>query len=113
MGRLSNGSPAASSHQVLIRRHGSRRVWCHAVFPSSVASYGACSDVCVIEAQTRCVMLLQVISVLGALMVLSAYGLIQGGVWRELNAGYLALNIVGSLLLGIVAIMDQRVGFIF
>jgi hypothetical protein len=34
---------------------------------------------------------------LGALMVLSAYGLIQGGVWNELNAGYLALNIVGSL----------------
>jgi len=41
-------------------------------------------------------MLLQLISVLGALMVLSAYGLIQGGVWRELNAEYLALNIVGS-----------------
>jgi hypothetical protein len=58
-------------------------------------------------------MLLQVISVLGALMVLSAYGLIQGGVWRELNAGYLASNIVGSLLLGIVAIADQQVGFIF
>jgi hypothetical protein len=58
-------------------------------------------------------MLLQVISVLGALMVLSAYGLIQGGVWSELNAGYLALNIVGSLLLGIVAVEDQRVGFIF
>ena len=53
-------------------------------------------------------MLLQVISVLGALMVLSAYGLIQGGVWSELNAGYLALNIVGSLLLGIVAIEDQQ-----
>ena len=46
-------------------------------------------------------------------MVLSAYGLIQGGIWRELDAGYLALNIVGSLLLGIVAIEDQRVGFIF
>ena len=30
-------------------------------------------------------MLLQVISVLGALMVLSAYGLLQGGVWRELK----------------------------
>jgi hypothetical protein len=67
----------------------------------------------VIEVQTGCVMLLQMISVLGALMVLSAYGLIQGGVWSELNAGYLALNIVGSLLLGIVAIEDQRVGFIF
>ena len=60
-----------------------------------------------------CVMLLQLISVLGALMVLSAYGLIQGGIWSELNAGYLALNIVGSLLLGMVAIEDQRVGFIF
>ena len=41
-------------------------------------------------------MLLQLISALGSLMVLSAYGLIQGGVWRELNAGYLALNIVRS-----------------
>jgi fluoride ion exporter CrcB/FEX len=58
-------------------------------------------------------MLLQLISVLGALMVLSAYGLLQGGIWRELNTGYLAFNIVGSLLLGIVAIVDQRVGFIF
>ena len=58
-------------------------------------------------------MLLQLISILGARLVLSAYGLIQGGVGNELNAGYLALNIVGSLLLGIVAIADQRVGFIF
>ena len=39
-------------------------------------------------------MLLQRISVLGALMVLSAYGLLQGGIWRELNAGYLAFNII-------------------
>ena len=57
-------------------------------------------------------MLLQVLSVIGALMVLTAYGLNQGGVWRELHTGYLALNIVGSLLLGIVAIIDQRAGFI-
>ena len=58
-------------------------------------------------------MWLQVLSVVGALMVLSAYGLLQGGIWRELNAAYLAFNIVGSLLLGIVAIVDQRIGFIF
>lgn len=58
-------------------------------------------------------MLLQIASMIGALMVLAAYGLNQGGVWRELHAGYLALNIVGSLLLGIVAIIDQRAGFIF
>jgi hypothetical protein len=57
-------------------------------------------------------MALQVLSVIGAVMVLLAYGLIQSGVWRELDSGYLALNIIGSLLLGVVAIADQRVGFI-
>lgn len=57
-------------------------------------------------------MLFQVLSVMGALMVLTAYALIQSGIWRELDAGYLALNIIGSLLLGVVAIEDQRVGFI-
>lgn len=57
-------------------------------------------------------MLFQVLSVVGALMVLAAYALIQSGIWRELDAGYLALNIIGSLLLGVVAIEDQRVGFI-
>lgn len=58
-------------------------------------------------------MVLQLLSVIGALMVLAAYGLIQSGVWRELDGGYLAFNIVGSLLLGVVAIVDQRAGFIF
>jgi hypothetical protein len=57
-------------------------------------------------------MWLQVMSMVGALMVLLAYGLNQGGIWRELHAGYLTLNIVGSLLLGVVAIVDQRAGFI-
>jgi fluoride ion exporter CrcB/FEX len=57
-------------------------------------------------------MWLQIMSVVGALMVLAAYGLNQSGIWRELHAGYLALNIVGSLLLGVVAIVDQRAGFI-
>ncbi|MEX5217000.1 MAG: hypothetical protein NW701_04155 [Nitrospira sp.] len=57
-------------------------------------------------------MIMQVLSVLGALMVLAAYGLIQNGIWRELDAGYLALNIAGSLLLGIVAVAERQVGFI-
>ena len=39
-------------------------------------------------------MLFQVLSVVGALMVLTAYALIQSGIWRELDAGYLALNII-------------------
>jgi drug/metabolite transporter (DMT)-like permease len=57
-------------------------------------------------------MLFHVLSVVGALMVLTAYALIQSGIWRELDTGYLALNIIGSLLLGVVAIEDQRAGFI-
>ncbi len=57
-------------------------------------------------------MVLQVVSVIGALMVLAAYGFIQSGVWRELDGGYLALNIIGSLLLGIVAIAERQAGFI-
>ena len=57
-------------------------------------------------------MWLQVLSVIGALMVLAAYGLNQGGIWDELHTGYLGLNIGGSLLLGVVAIVDQRAGFI-
>jgi hypothetical protein len=57
-------------------------------------------------------MFLQVMSIVGALMVLAAYGLNQGGIWRELHAGYLTLNIVGSLMLAVVAVVDQRAGFI-
>jgi fluoride ion exporter CrcB/FEX len=58
------------------------------------------------------IVIMQMLSVVGALMVLAAYGLIQSGVWRELNPGYLALNIIGSLLLGIVAIAERQAGFI-
>jgi fluoride ion exporter CrcB/FEX len=57
-------------------------------------------------------MWLQVLSVVGAVMVLVAYGLNQNGVWRELDGGYLALNIIGSLLLGLVATLEQQIGFI-
>jgi hypothetical protein len=58
------------------------------------------------------IVIMQMLSVAGALMVLAAYGLIQSGIWRELNPGYLALNIVGSLLLGIVAVAERQAGFI-
>jgi hypothetical protein len=60
----------------------------------------------------KIIVIMQVLSVLGALMVLAAYGLIQNGIWRELDAGYLALNIAGSVLLGIVAVAERQVGFI-
>ena len=57
-------------------------------------------------------MVIQTISVIGACMVLAAYGLIQSGIWRELDAGYLALNVIGSLLLGVVALIERQVGFV-
>jgi hypothetical protein len=57
-------------------------------------------------------MVIQAVSVLGALMVLLAYAMIQSGIWRELDAGYLALNILGSLLLGVVAVLERQVGFV-
>ena len=57
-------------------------------------------------------MLIQTISVLGAIMVLGAYAMIQVGYWRELDSGYLALNVIGSLLLGIVALIERQVGFV-
>lgn len=57
-------------------------------------------------------MWLQIVSVLGALMVLLAYGMIQVGIWRELDPGYLALNVFGSLLLGCVALIERQAGFV-
>jgi hypothetical protein len=57
-------------------------------------------------------MLIQTVSVIGAVMVLVAYAMIQIGQWKELDAGYLVLNVVGSLLLGVVAVVERQVGFV-
>jgi uncharacterized membrane protein len=57
-------------------------------------------------------MVIQALSVVGAVMVLLAYAMIQTGVWRELDTSYLALNIIGSLLLGIVAVIEKQAGFV-
>ena len=57
-------------------------------------------------------MLLQLVSLAGAAMVLAAYAMIQSGLCRGLDAGDLALNIIGSLLLGIVAVLERQYGFI-
>jgi fluoride ion exporter CrcB/FEX len=57
-------------------------------------------------------MFIQAVSMLGALMVLAGYAMIQSGMCRELDPGYLALNIVGSLLLGVVAVVERQIGFI-
>lgn len=57
-------------------------------------------------------MFYQILSVLGAVMILGAYIAYQlGGLGRE-HRLYSALNFVGSALLAWVAIIDVRWGFI-
>jgi len=54
----------------------------------------------------------QIISLIGACMILTAYAANQRGRLGPDNRWYSLLNLVGSLLLGWVALVDQRWGFI-
>jgi hypothetical protein len=57
-------------------------------------------------------MLYQLISLVGAAMILGAYAALQRG-WLGLrHRSYHILNFVGSALLTVVAIEDRRLGFI-
>lgn len=57
-------------------------------------------------------MLYQLISLLGAAMILGAYAALQRGWLGLADRSYHILNFVGSALLTVVAIEDRRVGFI-
>jgi hypothetical protein len=57
--------------------------------------------------------LYQIISVIGAVMILAAFAGNQRGWMGRESAWYNLLNLVGSGLLAWIAIRDQRVGFIF
>lgn len=58
-------------------------------------------------------MLYQIISLVGAIMILAAYASNQRGWLDKDRPAYNLLNLVGSGLLAWVAIVDRRVGFIF
>lgn len=58
-------------------------------------------------------MLYQIISLVGAIMILVAYASNQRGWLDKDRPTYNLLNLVGSGLLAWVAIVDRRVGFIF
>ena len=58
-------------------------------------------------------MLYQIISLVGAVMILIAYAGNQRGWMDRSRPTYNLLNLVGSGLLAWVAIADQRWGFIF
>ena len=57
-------------------------------------------------------MLLQVISVLGALAILGAYTANLFGWLRPANLSYSLANLIGSGILTIIAVVDQQLGFI-
>ncbi len=54
----------------------------------------------------------QIVSLVGAFMILFAYAANQRGFLGPQHRAYSLLNLVGSLLLGWIAIVDQRWGFI-
>jgi hypothetical protein len=58
-------------------------------------------------------MLYQIISVVGAIMILVAYAGNQRGWLDKARPAYNLLNLVGSGLLAWIAIADRRLGFIF
>lgn len=56
--------------------------------------------------------MIQLISLSGALLVLSAFALQQIGRWRAQDLGYLACNLVGASMLTIVAAIERQWGFL-
>jgi len=54
----------------------------------------------------------QVISLVGALLILAAYAGHQFGLIEHTDAAYSWMNLVGSLVLGIVAFRGQQWGFL-
>lgn len=57
-------------------------------------------------------MLFQLISLVGATLILGAYVANQKGWSGPTKALYNASNLLGAILLGWVAVVDQRLGFI-
>ncbi len=57
-------------------------------------------------------LVMQVLSLLGASVILGAYMLLQRGRWHSHTAGYLWANLLGSAVLTVVALWDRRAGFV-
>ncbi len=55
---------------------------------------------------------IQIISVIGSLAILAAYGANQAGWIGPLNLKYTLLNAVGSGILAVVAIIESQWGFL-
>lgn len=53
----------------------------------------------------------QVIQIVGALMILVAYGAAQTGRWSPDALPYLWLNLIGSIILAVLAFITENWGF--
>lgn len=56
--------------------------------------------------------LIQVVSLLGAIILLGSFVALQRSWWRSDSAPYLWANFIGSLILAGVAVWDRRAGFV-
>lgn len=54
----------------------------------------------------------QFVQIIGSLLVLAGFALAQRGVLDQKSHSYLALNLVGSAVLAIEAVVEQQWGFL-
>jgi hypothetical protein len=54
----------------------------------------------------------QVVQVIGALMILTAYAAAQAGRWATDAPAYLWLNLIGSIILAVLAATSHNWGFL-
>ena len=56
--------------------------------------------------------MIQIVSLFGSLMILGAYAANQMGRWTATRLEYMALNLVGSAVLAVVAVVEEQWGFL-
>ncbi len=54
----------------------------------------------------------QVVQIVGALLILAAFGAVQFERMRPDSRLYLALNLVGSAILAVLAVIEAQLGFV-
>jgi membrane-bound ClpP family serine protease len=54
----------------------------------------------------------QIPQILGAILILIAFAANQRGTMSPQSTRYLALNLIGSLVLAVVALLDEDLGFL-